>query len=662
MFKNSALAFPPLANDALIPPRLPHGLEIPAGAERRDNSEFLHGRVGVVLIFPESNGSIDANEFNWTPALISNCVSEIQNGMSWWRSIAGDTGKLEFSFFLYDSGVNIGYEAIRRDMADENGDQSLVLTAILNALGQPTTPTPFEAMKYFNNTFRVNHSELDWVYIAIVVNDGGSPLTFPNSNHFAFAYIGGPFMVLTYSNDGCGINNMDVVSAHEMGHIFYALDEYAEAGMTANETSGYIPTRNENTLAGGGTWNEATCIMRSSTQPIDNNTACIYTRGQMGLTDTDVDFIPDILDLLPVANLTALPPSSTSNESFSIQGICFSESLPNNNPYGNRNNITINQIDTVQVRMDSGAWKSATPYDSFDTQFERFNYIVSDYSTGTHVIEIRGANRVGHDSTRIMYSPIKSYSFYSSYSLDTSIEPFFPAYGTCTNISAPIFKWRKWSRSSFSHYRLEFSDTSAFTAIAKTCTTTSSETSANVSLAMNRYYWRIIGVDTSGFSETSIAFLVWIDTAAPAKPVIILPGSDSSYSKRQPRCTFGEISDTGCGVVRYVVSHSNTPNFASDAEIISTETSYLIVLSDSGRYYIRFALEDSATNRSSWSDSVSILLGVVGDFNNDSKFDAEDLFDFALKYGSSATSLPVADLNENGVIDSYDVSVLLDDL
>jgi len=114
--------------------------------------------------------------------------------------------------------------------------------------------------------------------------------------------------------------------------------------------------------------------------------------------------------------------------------------------------------------------------------------------------------------------------------------------------------------------------------------------------------------------------------------------------------------------VRYVVSHSNTPNFASDAEIISTETSYLIVLSDSGRYYIRFALEDSATNRSSWSDSVSILLGVVGDFNNDSKFDAEDLFDFALKYGSSATSLPVADLNENGVIDSYDVSVLLDDL
>ena len=33
--------------------------------------------------------------------------------------------------------------------------------------------------------------------------------------------------MLTYDNDGYGFANFDAVLAHEMGHVFGALDEYA---------------------------------------------------------------------------------------------------------------------------------------------------------------------------------------------------------------------------------------------------------------------------------------------------------------------------------------------------------------------------------------------------------------------------------------------------
>ena len=37
----------------------------------------------------------------------------------------------------------------------------------------------------------------------------------------------GPYCMLTYDNDGYRFANFDAVLAHEMGHVFGALDEYA---------------------------------------------------------------------------------------------------------------------------------------------------------------------------------------------------------------------------------------------------------------------------------------------------------------------------------------------------------------------------------------------------------------------------------------------------
>ncbi len=49
-------------------------------------------------------------------------------------------------------------------------------------------------------------------------------------DHFAYASIGGPRIVMEYANDGWGPDNIDRVFAHESGHIFGGPDEYASSG------------------------------------------------------------------------------------------------------------------------------------------------------------------------------------------------------------------------------------------------------------------------------------------------------------------------------------------------------------------------------------------------------------------------------------------------
>ena len=63
----------------------------------------------------------------------------------------------------------------------------------------------------------------------------------------------GPYSMLTYDNDGYGFANFDAVLAHEMGHVFGALDEYEPPApgypSTGDLTSGYLGVRNGNAVS-----------------------------------------------------------------------------------------------------------------------------------------------------------------------------------------------------------------------------------------------------------------------------------------------------------------------------------------------------------------------------------------------------------------------------
>ena len=95
-------------------------------------------------------------------------------------------------------------------------------------------------------------------------------------NHFAYASIGGPRLVMDYNNDGWGPDNIDRVFAHESGHIFGCPDEYASSGCNCGGSWGRFGIANgncENCAAGGG----VPCLMKGNTYAV-----CGYTPSHLG--------------------------------------------------------------------------------------------------------------------------------------------------------------------------------------------------------------------------------------------------------------------------------------------------------------------------------------------------------------------------------------------
>ncbi len=59
-----------------------------------DTSVYMLGDVAVGIILPESNG----NGENWTTTEQDKVVSEIQDGLNWWKTTGGDLANLTFQY------------------------------------------------------------------------------------------------------------------------------------------------------------------------------------------------------------------------------------------------------------------------------------------------------------------------------------------------------------------------------------------------------------------------------------------------------------------------------------------------------------------------------------------------------------------------------------
>ena len=81
-------------------------------------------------------------------------------------------------------------------------------------------------------TWLRNDRRTNWAYCGFFVK--GYPL-----DHFGYASIGGPRIVMDYANDGWGPDNIDRVFAHETGHIFQCPDEYASSGCNCGGSLGH---------------------------------------------------------------------------------------------------------------------------------------------------------------------------------------------------------------------------------------------------------------------------------------------------------------------------------------------------------------------------------------------------------------------------------------
>ncbi len=353
------------------------------------------------IIFLESNGSIDPDKEDWNNIEESNVASEIQAALNWWAT-RESKAKLTFT---YDIHYNIptSYEPINRP-ADLNGNtgQSLWISDALTYLGYTKFSSYFDNVYGYNNAIR-RLLNTDWAFTIFVIDSSNDTDGKFADNYIAYSYLGGPFMVMNYKNDGYGIANMDAVAAHETGHIFYALDQYTSANSSCTERSGYLGIQNQNSAypSPGACLSNVDSLMRGGVSGFANGLLDPYARQQVGWRDSNANSIPDIIDFLPTSVLNVYSPDPTNDNTPIYTGSSTTIlTYPNMNPYGQKHNITINKIANVQYRVDAGVWMNASPAEGlFDSSVEGFRFIVPQLSGGTHTIEVRALNTAGNWET-----------------------------------------------------------------------------------------------------------------------------------------------------------------------------------------------------------------------------------------------------------------------
>jgi hypothetical protein len=181
-------------------------------------SNFLSGKIAYCLFFIESNGTIDADSYTWTTSARDQVINQCMVGASWWAHEAKAHNEAA-SFYVYyyspdSSLMKQGYEPILHS----SGEDNLWIDQVMSNLGY-STGNQFDRTTSFNAWLK-NHAQSDWAYSCFIAyNPPGAPTTFTDG-HFAYAYLGGPYVQMLYRNDGWSINDTWRNFAHETGHIF----------------------------------------------------------------------------------------------------------------------------------------------------------------------------------------------------------------------------------------------------------------------------------------------------------------------------------------------------------------------------------------------------------------------------------------------------------
>jgi hypothetical protein len=355
-----------------------------------DTSVFMTGKIAIGIILPESTGSQE----NWTTAERDNVVSQIQTGMNWWKTQGGTAANLSFSYDI-QYGIPTSYEPITLSSAQDN----LWIGDVMNNMGYNASTSYFSRVYAYVNHIRDQYAA-NWAFAVFVVRDISIPSHEFSDGYFAYAYLGGPFMVMTYNNDGWGINNMQRVAAHEVGHIFGAGDQYYQAGYggctSKTERYGYLGILNSNCDYGGATGIPS--IMKDNTYALDTT-----AHDQVGWRDSNSNGAPDPIDDL-VITLSAYTPNPTAETSLTYNGSAQNSAYPHAVCTGTGDvcydhDVYLPQaISNVEYRADSGTWSNATPVDgAFNSDLESFSFTVP-LGSGTHIFNARVTGSLGATS------------------------------------------------------------------------------------------------------------------------------------------------------------------------------------------------------------------------------------------------------------------------
>jgi hypothetical protein len=423
---------PPVLNDLLstegaAAAQLPVGLgALPAA---RETTAFAAGRVAVAVVFLESDGSRMPSTENWSredplrPGQDRRklVLDQVQSALDWWNAQSPD-GSLEV--FLPAAGsygapqtLKTGYEPISmpvqigwkgRPISSDTAWRWDAMTRL--HIGHNAADNPKPETAFADRVRTRNHA--DWAFVLYVVDslkdkDG----MFANRVVAYTADLFGPYSMLTYDNDGYGFVNFGAVLAHEMGHIFGALDEYeppvAGYPSTGDLRSGYLGVLNGNADQGGKTHYD--CIMRGSQQTLDSfryGGLCRWTQGQTGLRDSDRDSRPDVVDTKPA--LTTALESTAESGAVTLRGTVTEQPRKRGTISGGvyfRHDLSILVPHDAQYRVDGGEWLPLVATDGrFGEPSEGWKLTTEPLTPGHHELELEAATGETASLTRDLWA------------------------------------------------------------------------------------------------------------------------------------------------------------------------------------------------------------------------------------------------------------------
>lgn len=415
-------------------PELPIGLGALPGA--RETAAFAAGSVAVGVIFLESDGSKMTSTEDWSredprPEFAGMdrrqlIVAKIQSALDWWNDRSPD-GSLELfmpAAYGAPQTMHTSYEPIKTLIRYGHGGRGSVLTdapwrwEAMSALGfghDARDDRPYPETLFANRLRTRNNA--DWAFVVYVVDSLRDPdgmFRKDQRGNGAVAYTAdlfGPYCVLTYDNDGYETASFDAVLAHEVGHVFGALDEYTPPApgypSTGNIRSGYLGVLNGNAVVGGN-GGARPCIMLGSNATLTafrDGDLCRWTVGQTGLRDGDGDARPDVVDTRPAFS-TRL--ESTAGGAVTLQGTVTERPRKRGRISLGvyfRKDLSIWAPRAARFRVDDGAWQELTATDgAFDEPSEGWTLTTGPLADGHHLLHLEATTGETAGRTRHLWA------------------------------------------------------------------------------------------------------------------------------------------------------------------------------------------------------------------------------------------------------------------
>ena len=196
----------------------------PYGAMIQDTGEYLLGSTVATVVLMESTGT--ASTEDWTADGIAAVKAKIDESLQWWQhTIMGQSAVHRLSFttdyYYADNPVETTVEPI----AEKSNVYTTWVNHFLDQAGVNTSDGISADVRKFNHSQRVQHNT-DWGFTIFVVNDeNDADGMFAEGGSFrrAFAFAGGRYMVVPANRPASSF-------AHELGHMFWAKDEYPGGG------------------------------------------------------------------------------------------------------------------------------------------------------------------------------------------------------------------------------------------------------------------------------------------------------------------------------------------------------------------------------------------------------------------------------------------------